>query len=184
MLITNNQELKNKNIKVDNKTIGHNKTIKILGTTFNDQLTWEDHLVIGNKCLLTQMKQRRYAIYRLAKYVSKDFLLKYSNSILISKLNYHIEAWGTCKKTIKTKIDNLIIGVAIKISDYNTFGKTNDYILKKLKWISTEERYQLTIQKMTHKLLNTDNNNRHFLADIITNNRTIRMLKENKLGPK
>ena len=37
---------------------------------------------------------------------------------------------------------------------------------------------------MTHKLLNTDNNNRHFLAELMSNNRTIRMLKENKLGPK
>ena len=78
----------------------------------------------------------------------------------------------------------MIIGVAIKTSDYNTYGKTNDYILKKQKWITTEERYQLTIQKMTHKLLNTDSNNRHFLAEIMTNNHTIRMSKENKLGPK
>ena len=41
MLITNKQELKNKTIQVENKLIGHNKTIKILGTTFNDQLNWE-----------------------------------------------------------------------------------------------------------------------------------------------
>ena len=158
--------------------------IKILGTTFNDQLTWDNHLAIGNKCLMTQLKQQRHAIYRLAKFVSKDFLLKYSNAILISKLNYHIEVWGTCKKTIKSKIDDLLLGIAIKISDYNTIGRTNDFILKKVKWISIEERYQLTVLKLTHKLLNSDNHNRHFLAEIMTENRTIRMLKENKLGPK
>merc|ERR1712059_187917 len=106
------------------------------------------------------MKQRRHAIYRLAKYVSKDFLLKYSNSILISKVNYHIEAWGTCKKTIKTKIDNLIIGVAIKISDYNTFGKTNDYILKENKLgpkskISESDKY--TLKTYTYKIIDIYN---------------------------
>ena len=133
---------------------------------------------------MTQLKQRRHAIYRLAKFVNKDFLLKYSNAILISKLNYHLEAWGTCKKSIKSKIDDLLIGIAIKISNYNMIGRTNDFILKKIKWITIEERYKLTVQKKTHKLLNTDNQNRHFLAELMTENRTIRMQKENKLGPK
>ena len=184
MLITNSKDAKDKSIKLENKNITHSKTIKILGTTFNESLNWDNHLEVGNKSLITQLKQRRHAIYRLAKYVSHDFLLKYSNAILISKLNYHLEAWGTCRKAIKTQIDNILIGVAIKISNYNTIGRTNDYILKKLKWINLEERYQLTVRKLVHKLLNNDNNNRHFLAELITDRRTLRMEKENKLGPK
>ena len=103
MLITNKQEIKNNSIQLEDKKIKHSKTVKILGMTFNNELTWEDHLSKGNKCLITQLKQRRHAIYRMAKFVSKEFLLKYSNAILISKLNYHIEAWGTSKKTIKSK---------------------------------------------------------------------------------
>ena len=63
-------------------------------------------------------------------------------------------------------------------------GRTNDFILKKLNWFSIEERYQLTVQKLTHKMLNMDNLHRHFLAGIMTENRTIKMMKENKLGPK
>ena len=33
-------------------------------------------------------------------------------------------------------------------------------------------------------MLNTDNQNRHFIAGLMIENRTLRMLKENKLGPK
>ena len=33
-------------------------------------------------------------------------------------------------------------------------------------------------------MLNTDNENRHFIAGLMTQNRTLRMIKENKLGPK
>ena len=77
-----------------------------------------------------------------------------------------------------------MLGIAIKLSNYNTIGRTNDYILKIIKWISIKETYQLSIQNFTHKLLNSDNFNRQFLAEIITENRSIRMLNQNKLCPK
>ena len=41
----------------------------------------------------------------------------------------------------------------------------------------------MSIQKLSHKLLNSDNKNRHFLATMITHNRNNRMLSENKCGP-
>ena len=109
-------------------------------------------------------------------------MLKYTNSIFISKLNYHVELWGNCRKTLKTKIDDITLGIAIKIGE-NTIGRTNEFILKKLNWMNIEERYQMSIKKLTHKLINTDNYSRHFLSVLITENRNNRMLAENKLGP-
>ena len=37
MLITKNENLKNTKILLNNITIGHSKTIRILGTIFNEQ---------------------------------------------------------------------------------------------------------------------------------------------------
>ena len=45
-------------------------------------------------------------------------------------------------------------------------------------------KYRTSVTKLVHKLLNTETNNRHFLAEVITDRRTVRMQKENKLGPK
>ena len=39
MIISNKQDIKSKHIKLEDKLIGHSKTIKILGTTLNDELT-------------------------------------------------------------------------------------------------------------------------------------------------
>lgn len=66
----------------------------------------------------------------------------------------------------------------------NPYGRTNEFILKKVKWIKIEQRYQMCIQKVVHKLLNHDNKNRHFLATILTLNRNVRKLSENKCGPR
>ena len=42
----------------------------------------------------------------------------------------------------------------------------------------------MAIQKTAHKLLNLDNKNRHFLANLLTKNRNIRNLSQNKCGPR
>ena len=41
----------------------------------------------------------------------------------------------------------------------------------------------MCIQKITQKLLNIDNKNRHFLATLLTEKRNIRNLSQNKCGP-
>ena len=115
MLIMKNQALKEINIKLNDTSISHSKKVKVLGTTFNENLNWKDHLEIGNNCLITQLKQRKSAILRLSKRVSKKFLPQYSNSILISKLNHHIKLWGSYLKTIKNKIDDIQLSIAIKL---------------------------------------------------------------------
>ena len=75
------------------------------------------------------------------------------------------------------------LSIAIKIVK-KTYGCTNEFLFKTLKWIPIETRYQLNIQKLTHKLLNRDNKNRHFLATLLTANRNTRNLSQNKCGPK
>ena len=44
--------------------------------------------------------------------------------------------------------------------------------------------WRKSVRKLVHKLLNNENNNRHFLAEQMTDKITLRMQKENKLGPK
>ena len=66
----------------------------------------------------------------------------------------------------------------------NTHGRTNEFILKQLKWISIEQHYRLCVAKVINKLLNSNLQHSHFLSYKLTNNRTIQMIAENKTGPK
>ena len=97
MIFTNDTKIKEKNIKIGKAEIGHTKIIKILGTKFNDQLNWQDHIDIGTNSLISQLKQKN-AIKRIEQFVDKNCLLKYINAIFISKLNYHVKPWVTCLK--------------------------------------------------------------------------------------
>ena len=64
------------------------------------------------------------------------------------------------------------------------YGRTNDNILKSIKWMTIGERYQLAITKFAHKHLNSNNNNRHFITVLMTENRNIMSTAESSTGPK
>ena len=55
-----------------------------------------------------------------------------------------IELWGNCDKTMKTKIDNITLGIAMKLVD-KCIGRTNDFILKQIIWLTVEQRFQMCI---------------------------------------
>ena len=77
-------------IVLNNKAVKSKKTLTVLGTIFNQSLTWSDNLTPGKKSLLTQIKRRSAAIKRIANMVSFSFAKQLSNALLFSKLNYNI----------------------------------------------------------------------------------------------
>ena len=137
----------------------------------------------GYQSLISQLKHRKHAVLNVARNVDNKFAVKYANSILISKLNYHIQLWGACSRTDASKINRLLIETAIKITNCIP-GRTDEYILKSIKWTNFNVMYENSIIKFTHKLLNHDKNNKHFLFNIITDGRTIRNINDNKCGPR
>ena len=183
MVITRNNKINKEKRKLDDKTIEHNESVKILGTIFNDTLTWAHHIERGKQSLIAQLKQRRNAVIYILKKVSAKFALKYANSILISKLNYHIEIWGLCSKTQLSKIDKILVDTASIITNLK-YGRTDIFIMKEIKWKFTNERYEDSIIKITRKILNQDTSNKHYLYSRLTKNRTLRMRTENKCNPK
>ena len=183
MLISNDEKLKILNIEINNVKIKHTKTIKILGTTLNDNLNFEDHVSKGNQSIIAQLKQRKNAIERIIYNCDKHFALQYANAIFQSKINYHIEISGACQISSKAKINNMLISLATKISTLK-IGQTDEKFLKSVKWVTIEEKYRAATAKLVHKLLNNDSTNKHTLANKLIMNRSIRMIAENKCDPK
>ena len=99
MIISKNKEEKEDKIEVNGEVIKHNRTIKILGTTMNENLDWNSHLNEGNSSLISQLKQRLNSLKIIAKIVSQKFARQLANAILISKLNYNIGVWGNTSNT-------------------------------------------------------------------------------------
>ena len=182
MIISRNNFFYKNSITVEKKEITHSPTIKILGTILNEEMTWSNHIISSQNSLISQLKRRKNAIKVASKFVSPKFIINYANSILLSKINYHIEIWGKCSKTQYNLINNIIINTARQITN-NKYGRTDEFILKSIKWLNLQETYKMAISKITHKFLQPTTNC-HFLAAELRKNRSLRMKSQNKTGQK
>ena len=56
MVISDNEEDNNNNITIEGNKIENCQKIKILGTTLNPKLNWNDHINVGRDSLISQLK--------------------------------------------------------------------------------------------------------------------------------
>ena len=131
MIISNNRQLFEQNIEVDQKLILPTSSIKILGSTLNSDLNWNDTFV-GNKfSLINSIKRRSNAIINLSNKVGRKFAKQISSAILFGKLNYHCEILGATSQNNTKKINNIIMKTAKSLLGGDAIGRTNKWILKK-----------------------------------------------------
>ena len=76
-----------------------------------------------------------------------------------------------------------MIDIAIKLSELPP-GRTNEQYLKSIGWSDFNMIYQNAVNKLTHKILNNQSNDKHFLYSKLTQNRSIRAIADNTTGPK
>ena len=104
MVISDQIEDLENNIIIDNNYIRNQENIKILGTTLNNKLNWNSHILEGKGALLSQLKQRLNSIKVISKYISRSFAKQMTNALLLSKINYNIDIWGGTTKHNLNKI--------------------------------------------------------------------------------
>ena len=149
----------------------------------NDKLDWSDQVTKGSTSIMSQLKIICRAVLKLAERTSKTFAKTYANAIFYCKLNYHLKLWGSCTRGQKTMINNTILKIATKLSNHG-YGRTNEFYLKEMKWLSIDNLYKSAIMNITHKILNDPQTNNHYFYTKLTTNRTTRKIAENKTGPK
>ena len=181
MIAAKNKKTVQGEIVLNNKAVKSKKTLTVLGTIFNQSLTWSDNLTPGKKSLLTQIKRRSAAIKRIANMVSFSFAKQLSNALLFSKLNYNIAIWGELGLQFKRKLNNIISSTARYITRNEYFGRTDTYILKQLKWMNYYELHENSVNKLTYKIINT--NEQNYMKDKLIENRNVRNWAQNKCEP-
>ena len=87
---------------------------------------------------------------------------------------------GSYIKGKQKKIDKIIIEAAKTVTEKDTTGRTNKWILKELKWLNIEEIYENKMQVNIYKMINF--NKDHYMSHYLTKNRNIRNRKQNKVG--
>ena len=178
--MSEDKEIKKKTIELDGINIGHSKNILILGTRYNDKLNWSDNFN-GKDGLYSQLKKRKSAVSFLIRNVNKQFAKQVSNALIISKMNYHIEVWGSNSAEESSKLDKLLVSIA-KLVHYDEIGRTDEYYLKLMKWYNHRRRYEKSISKIAFKILNYEKENPHRFYDHLVEDRSIRMKSQNKVS--
>ena len=94
-------------------------------------------------------------------------------------MNYHIEIWGKGSYKQTNEINKILIETA-KALNYNHNGKTDQWYLLELKWLNHNERYEMAIAKLAHKLLKDKNDNSNYLADYMKKIEVLKQLMKTK----
>ena len=76
------------------KTIKDNKTCRILGATFQNNLNWQSHLITAEKAVLPEARRKLGALYTLRKVLPQESRLQLATNLIISKLVYLVPLWG------------------------------------------------------------------------------------------
>ena len=133
------------------KTIRECKTSKLLGITFDNQLTMSDHI----KGICKQASNKLYALARISHYLSchkRKILMK---SFIISQFNYCPIIWMYCQRKSNNSI-NRIHERALRIA-YNDYESDFKMLLEKDNTVTIHQRNIQNLTIETYKTLNNLN---------------------------
>ena len=93
IIINLKDEQEAKEIKIGNALVKRDKSAKLLGMTFQDNLKWSQH-INGKNGTISALNQRLFVIRRLKSSLSKKALCKVADSIFNSKIRYGLQLMG------------------------------------------------------------------------------------------
>ena len=73
IIITNDKEIRERIVQIDDIILKHTGSLKILGTTVSEDLKWNMHLRTGKNSLLKQLKIRAASIRNIRNKVNVKF---------------------------------------------------------------------------------------------------------------
>ena len=160
------------------KIISNKPTMKILGTVFSANNCFNENISKGSYGFYTQIKRRSAAIIRIASNYDIKFKSQLVHGLLLGKIRYNIQTWGNINLDLKYKINRVILSTVEGITKNLWFGKNVKYKMKQMGIPTFYQMYNNACFKQMYKILNVNTNN--MLNNILTKNRNINMLSQNK----
>ena len=96
LLIMNNKEEEEVEVKVGNVQITQEKASKLLEVSIDDDLGWKNQ-VYGKGGLIASLNQRTHLIRRLRNHIGAEKLRKVVDSLWTSKLWYGLQLWASVR---------------------------------------------------------------------------------------
>ena len=156
MTIGSRQNLPNAkfiNLELDNRTIEHKPSTKLLGAHIDEMLTWDNQI----KHISSKVSNSLRMLYLARKLTDNQETFKTIYYSLVQPyFDYCDVAWGDCCKTRADKLQKLQNRAAWIITRADYFIRSSD-VLNSLEWSNLEERKKRHLLVTMFKVLNVKN---------------------------
>ena len=125
-------------------------TVKNLGVTFDQNLTFTDHVTdVARRCtgVLSGLSHCRHALPR-------ETLTTLVQALAVSSIRYCIRVYGVCGVTQLARLQKLLNFGARVISGRRKYDHISD-VLKNLQWLSAENRWRYHSLTMLKRMLDS-----------------------------
>ena len=90
----------------------------------------------------------------MSKYLDPQFKKIYANATFKSKLMFGIETWGSAKKSLISKVQNLQDKVTKLSLDKKLQSKSSRQRLQEMNWLNIRQEITFATHTLTYKILN------------------------------
>ena len=135
-----------KEIKLENRTLEEIDKGKLLGITFDNKLTMNDHI----KQICKQASNKLYALARISHYLDEQKRKMLMKSFVISQFNYCPIIWMHCQR----KSNNLINRIRERALAYNDYVTKFDQLLENDNSVTIHHRNIQALATEIYKTLN------------------------------
>ena len=132
---------------INQNEIQRSATVKYLGLNFDEKLDWSTHI----KNLSSQLARTSALFYKLRNLTTQETMRLLYYSLIHSKVQYGIVAWGTANKTFLREIQ-IRLNYVLKIITSNSIFVPLSPIYKKLNILKLHDIYKLELGKFMHSV--------------------------------
>ena len=135
----------NNTIKILNKNINETNTIKFLGITIDQTLSWSEHINL----IRLELRKSLGLLYQASTLFPSSILILLYNSLVNSKLVYCLEAWGNAANTHLKKLF-IIQKRFLRIIYRKPPNEPTSHLFKKAKILPIHHLYTQRICLLAH----------------------------------
>ena len=138
----------NLKIYIQDKVLQSTPTVKLLGVTIDQNLTFKDHII--NLCITAKNKLK--ALQRIRKFLTFDQTKMLANSFVYSQFNYCNIIWMFCSKSENNQINEIQKRILRCI--YKERNGTLEYLIEKYEESTIHERNLQSLMLLIYRVIN------------------------------
>ena len=127
----------------EEKIIKPENYVRLLGINIEQNLSWNSHLIKGEKALLPALRQQLGSLKHISGQIPFKSRRALANGLLLSRIQYAITVWGGTYTTNLSKMQALLNNAARWVLDGNRSMKTK-ILMERCNWLSIREMIKMS----------------------------------------